>query len=400
MPAEPPRKGRSRRAARILAAASAIVAASGLFELPALLGLVDYRNVFRTPGPAWLRPGNVPDPELLYARRGHRTLRLRVHGNEADPDAPGRRRVYEVALRYDRDGFRNPDDLAEADLVVVGDSFIEGVHVPDRDLVTTRLAEALRRPVANLGRSGYGPQQEGHVLRRFGLPLRPRACVWAFYEGNDLGEADLYEAHRQILKRALRGGPAVAFDRSFLKNAALYLARSWPIGPRPGPTTTPLLGRFRVRSGATVTLSFASPDQVLQGPDGTSRADSLGFDRARAALDEASRLCASRGIALTVVFIPSKYRVYRDYCTFDRGPPAVDDLPGALADAVAALGPEIRFLDLTPTFRAEAARGALLYLPDDTHWSAEGHRLAASAIADPIQQADRAHPVLGRVDAR
>lgn len=365
-----------------LAAALAIGATVAAFELPALVGWIDYRNVFKTPGPAWLRPGNEPDPELIYVRRGHRTVRLKVHGNEADPDAPDDRRVYEVSLHYDDQGFRNPVDLDRADLVVVGDSFIEGVHVEDRDLVTTRLAETLRVPVANLGRSGYGPQQEGLVLRRFGLPLRPRACVWAFYEGNDLGEADLYECDKHILMNSLRGGPAVAFDRGFLKNAWLYLVRSWPRSGGDAPAPAARTGRFVGRSGKAVTLSFASPDQILTDADGASRANSPAFDRVRVALSEAYRLCQARGIALTVVFIPAKYRVYRDPGSSERAPMSVDDLPRALGGAVAGIAPEITYLDLTPRFRTEAARGALLYLPDDTHWSAEGHRVAALAIAE------------------
>ena len=30
--------------------------------------------------PAWRRPGNRPDPELIYVREGHRRTRLRFRG--------------------------------------------------------------------------------------------------------------------------------------------------------------------------------------------------------------------------------------------------------------------------------------------------------------------------------
>jgi lysophospholipase L1-like esterase len=64
----------------------------------------------------------------------------------------------------------------------------------------------------------------------------------------------------------------------------------------------------------------------------------------------------------------------------------VDDLPGALKAAVGAVSSEIGFLDLTSPFLNEAADGPLLYLPDDTHWSAEGHRRAAAALADLLAE--------------
>jgi lysophospholipase L1-like esterase len=62
----------------------------------------------------------------------------------------------------------------------------------------------------------------------------------------------------------------------------------------------------------------------------------------------------------------------------------LDDLPARLRARVAAISPEIGFLDLTPALAAEAARGQLVYFADDTHWSAEGHRAAGRAIADDV----------------
>ena len=85
---------------------------------------------------------------------------------------------------------------ARADVVVVGDSFVEGLHVRDDRLVTSCIARATGLSVANLGRSGDGPQQERFVLERFGLPKRPKVVVWMFYEGNDLEDASEYQANR------------------------------------------------------------------------------------------------------------------------------------------------------------------------------------------------------------
>ncbi len=70
-------------------------------------------------------------------------------------------------------------------------------------------------------------------------------------------------------------------------------------------------------------------------------------------------------------------------------PRPVDDLPGALGAAVAADLPGVRFLDLTPRFRAEAAAGALLYLADDNHWSPRGHRVAAEELASVLRPTAR-----------
>ena len=60
--------------------------------------------------------------------------------------------------------------------------------------------------------------------------------------------------------------------------------------------------------------------------------------------------CIVNQVPLLVVFVPEKFRVYKDYCTFRPDNPCVDwvlgDLPGELGARVAALGRGIGFLDL------------------------------------------------------
>jgi hypothetical protein len=42
----------------------------------------------------------------------------------------------------------------------------------------------------------------------------------------------------------------------------------------------------------------------------------------------------------------------------------------------------IAFLDLTPVLEAAVNGGRNVYFPDDSHWNAEGHDVAAAAVAD------------------
>ncbi|MDP9132869.1 MAG: hypothetical protein M3M98_07035, partial [Nitrospirota bacterium] len=41
---------------------------------------------------------------------------------------------------------------------------------------------------------------------------------------------------------------------------------------------------------------------------------------------------------------------------------------------------DIEFVDLTRSLREAAATGVLTYLPDDTHWTADGQRVAGEAL--------------------
>jgi hypothetical protein len=105
----------------------------------------------------------------------------------------------------------------------------------------------------------------------------------------------------------------------------------------------------------------------------------------KAILAEAHAMCASKGIDLVVAFIPAKFRVYHDFCRFADDSPCrdwpIDDLPEVMARISAEIAPGIGYVDLTGPLRDAARAGELVYLPDDTHWSAEGHDVAARAIA-------------------
>ncbi len=376
-------RGSAARAARFAACSASLHLGLSLFELPAAVGLIDYRTVFRTPTPAWKRPGNRPDPDLVFVREGHRRDRLRFLGADRNrlrgATSPGP--VYECDLKTDRNGFRNPVDLARADVVILGDSFIEGLQVAAPDLVSARLADRLGCTVANLGRTGYGPQQEGHVLRRFGLGLYPKTCVWAFYEGNDLQDVAMYDADRSRAGRARPESTTSAwYTRSLIRNGLACLIRT-RIHPEPTLLATRHAGRFAGRSDVYFSCGVHEGETLPE-----DRETSKELARFRSILAEARDACDRAGVDLVVAFVPAKFRVYRDFCTFGPDSPCrdwpIDNLPAAVGQAVAAVSPEVGFLDLTPRFRAEAAAGAMPYLADDTHWSAEGQQAAAQALGD------------------
>jgi hypothetical protein len=110
--------------------------------------------------------------------------------------------------------------------------------------------------------------------------------------------------------------------------------------------------------------------------------------RAGDVLREAYAVTHREGIAFIVAFIPLGFRVYRDVvqCTESQCAESdLNDLPKRLGRAVAEISKTIHYIDLTPSLAAAARRGRLVYLPDDTHWSPEGHQVAAEALAAAIR---------------
>jgi hypothetical protein len=353
-------------------------------EVSAWSGLVDYRRVFHTYSrEPWARPQVRLDPELLHITRPY--TRYRLSGPAAGnitierclPVTTTVRQSYEIV--YDRNGFRNTQDRDAADIAVIGDSFLEAGR--DAVLLPTLLERRLQVPVVNLGQSWYGPQQELIVLKRYAVPLRPKAVVWAFFEGNDLQDVHRYNKSRERWEAITRQLQA-PWMRSFTVNALLAVHR---LGTpcQPSPDALGHSGLVRT-AGGEVRMYFEKPARSL------STRDLDALEQVRVIFREAYELSRLHRFQLAVLFIPTKFRVYSGLVRCESDSECADwitnDLPQRLGRMLTELSPAIRYVDLTPGLAAEARKGVLVYPPDDSHWSPQGHQVAAVAVSEALSQ--------------
>jgi lysophospholipase L1-like esterase len=94
------------------------------------------------------------------------------------PNAPG----------HDARGFRNPQALSKADVVVLGDSQTWGVNVQPTEAWPLQLGRLSGLSVYNMGVGSYGPAQYLKLTDQ-ALELSPRTVVVGLYLGNDLYDA-------------------------------------------------------------------------------------------------------------------------------------------------------------------------------------------------------------------
>ncbi len=360
------------------------VAMIGGAELVGVAGLVDYQALLGTQGRAWFdRAGYVPDPELGYRHQAHyREQGSFVRGNIGEalclpPNPP-----VEFDLRYDQHGFRNDEDLHRADVVVIGDSYVESPMLPNSSLFTTALTHSLGATVANLGISGYGPEQELTVLKRYALKLQPKTIVWVFFEGNDLLQLDPGAENSELALPE----PSTPYDKYWLHSLTrnlLVLSKSAARGCVPHQTYLQYRGRFQEAGGKDTEMFFWEKPAPLTGTD------RLRLERLQTILAEAHELCRQQGIRFVVAFAPVSYRVHQGLANFEpltrelREWP-LNNLPEELMPMLRAISQDIDFVDLTHPLRMAAAAGVLTYLPDDTHWTTEGQRVAGQALHRPI----------------
>ena len=110
----------------------------------------------------------------------------------------------------------------------------------------------------------------------------------------------------------------ILYERSFLRNGLMYARRAWIAPDRTRPAAD-YQGVFGYGKDSRM-MTFASDDH-------RRATDPAKLAKAMAAIREASTLCRRNGVKLIVVFVPTKYRVYRDMCRFPHGLGVARDRP-------------------------------------------------------------------------
>ena len=360
-------------------------AALMLAELPVWFKLIDYRKTFSISSDLpWELPGYLPDPELLAKPEPHYSAKILFNrGNIGRALCLPPRQAEPFESRYDKNGFRNEQDLTSAEIAVIGDSFVESPMIPSSLLATTRLTEIQQKTVANLGQSGYGPQQELAVLKRYALPLHPKSVVWVFYEGNDLLDAEDYARKVSSLNSVWNSMDGV-WNRSLTKNSLLWLMRSIK-GCVPKPSVEGNHGTVLDDEEKEHRLYFMDHSNMVS----LTAKELDGLQKSVAAIEEAYRLVQKEGAQFIAVLAPTTLRVYQDIANFEKAGEDIkrselNDLPDRLRKMISEISPDIGYLDLTPALKSAARKNRLVFMSDDTHWSSEGHRVVAEALAGAL----------------
>jgi hypothetical protein len=368
---------------RLVLAAASLVFLLFVIELPALLHLLDYKAVI---GP--LRgyyATIVYDPELLYIKHPHASYAGQRRGGDITAGyrlPPSDMTLFHWDTKYDKNGCRNKQDLQKADMVVVGDSMVEGITVPTPQLMTSLLGSVQGKVVANLGQSAYGPQQELVSLRRFGLPLHPDTVLWVFSEASDLSDVVWYDA----LRRNPEGFWTSFYQRSFSRTVYKTVLLAFG-SKRDGMKRS---GVVENSNGNHLTMYFLSPAAPL-----TAR-DIGALDETVHIVTDAYKLAQAQKAHLVFVFAPDKFRVFHHFCSFPEASECrnwvVNDLPERMRQGITSIAPDIGYIDLTPNLVDAVKRGQVPYYPDDAHWSPEGHQIAADAVNEYLSSSQKLTP--------
>lgn len=290
-------------------------------------------------------------------------------------------------------------------ILLLGDSFVEALHVPleksvgrllEADL--NRAAAPRRVEVVSAGVSGYGTAAEVLFFESALRNYRPDVVVLMFYPGNDVKNnsptledtlVPVYDADGKLLKiqgerkTAARGwrallarSKAYRFARQLLLTRQPGLAErlmKWGLLSRQAVRTAPQREGMPVDYGVYATTPSPEWDDAWR--------------RTEANLDRLSRAVSAVGARFVVAVLSSREQVYpQAWEEILAAHPGMrqrswdHDAPQTRVAAWAAAH-TVPCLLLAPKFREEARKSAaLLHYRNDGHWTPEGHRLAATVI--------------------
>lgn len=282
-----------------------------------------------------------------------------------------------IVYEADRFGFNNPDSVyrGRIDLVVVGDSFVEGHCLPRGSDLVSQIRTALPG-TAGLGMRGSGPMIELAMLGRFASALRPRTVVVAFFEGND------WENLRAGLDMPwLRDALEPGADFGSATPHAATVARAKDIVRRWDGLTadvsdvferTQFVRNFFALQQTTLQLGLFYPQVAQPQPE------------YRLVLHRMKQLTNEWGGNLILLYIPRVDR-FRGLLRQDF---VHDRLRGYVLSAAA--GNDIEVVDLTTIFHRQPDPDGL-YAPD-SHLSERGTAVAAHAVLGAIASRPRPEP--------
>ena len=321
---------------------------------------------------------------------------------------------------HDALGFRNSEVPKQAAIVAIGDSMTYGSGAPRDGSWPQQLGALSGETVYNMGLGGYGPLQYLHLAGGLAKEFKPRQWVVGFYFGNDLfdaynvartlphwqGWADSNAASAPSKPAAdtavvpQRKGAAV---RDWLaRKSVLYgLLRATVLEPFAAMEQKNLAGQMSAdrrmswsdpAAPGVMTVFTAQHRLGVQDMSEPNVQEGMGVTkRAFAALkDEADK----QGVALLVVLIPTRERVYCPYLKATGATLPATHLKlcqveeATKADLVQALNAKgISYVDSVGALEAQVERHIQIYPPtSDGHPTALGHRAIAESVLAALKK--------------
>jgi len=276
------------------------------------------------------------------------------------------RRVREVSL--DRVGRR---------IVLMGDSFTEGIGVNHEDTFAGRLEEALGRrgiEVLNAAVAGYSPRlyylKTRFLIEKLGLGFTE---LHVYLDMSDIPNEIIYETY------VPRSRPINRLRWELLRNLKRRSFTFYHLALLASDLSNPLKTNAHGVPYADDLESAAFDDPSFYTPEGhwteAYEYAARGFRLAEVNMRRLVRLCRGHGISMTIVVYPWPTNIERQ------------ELEHVQVRYWRAFAHDhgVRFVDLFPAFAHGRQPYQGLFIEDDVHWNERGHALVGERVLAHVE---------------
>jgi len=299
---------------------------------------------------------------------------------------------YRWLHRSDHWGYRNPEDWNTAQVILMGDSFIYGHGVDEKDTVRARLASLIPgQVVSNLGLQGAAIDHEYEIFKHDALRLKPEHVILFFF-ANDLTDLVVRlrpEEMERVLKMPLEETEKKYFDPDsgpIKRNSILE------------PMESLLNGTYLVRTFQYVVKKETSPprqnytpDLTPEGgaPEGSNKWDETVGDAADygSTWEEAPFFKQNPPLRLAMKFhlrmlekihwLAEREGVHLYHVVIASPDPIVSRLLEQQCEKL-----DIPHLYLPPILEKAQREGKQVFLPNDGHFTGEGAQVTARKVLE------------------
>lgn len=341
--------------------------------------------------------------------RGDERLYARLFPDLNEEPVRNRYDIFHITtstLGFENIGFRTGESSGPWDGVVVGDSFTFCWGVEMQECWVSQLAEKTEMRLANLSLSNTGSVSHLHYLQDYGWTLNPQIIIWQYWVNDPVDD------YRHIVDGA-QGCPRLEEKNDTspgLEKDNLEIENNTPPENKPmqglrdwlshtfvtynlvTPVLRVMLPQFATLSAESEWESILTTNEVpitawTRNPLPDDPQNIIGMELTQEAILTAAQEASEHDTPFLLVLAPSPLQVYIDSLPSAR---FVDQakIENTNMDNLIAFAEEngIQYLDLRPVFRKAAMRGDEIYFTQDIHWTPDGNRLVADALADWFQE--------------
>ena len=306
-------------------------------------------------GPRVTQMSRVCELDPVLGWRPRRDLRLSARAHQQDGTEE------EAIITTDARGFRAaPAALSGGTRVLItGDSMSFGDEIADDEIYAHRLAALTGSEVLLYAAPGYGTLQECMAVEQFAGEIQPDIVIVQLFM-NDIINNSVALERRSAVHR-------VAVPKPFLQRDGSIAYVDTTEGPVLAAVRWTHSRFLKAVAWRLDDLLFA-PRSFEQGSDGAILREGASYPGFQEAVETTERLLCRLKRACGATPVAA-------FCGCDVAP-----FTPALRQA--AIDADLIFLDgVTVALRAAKERGAPIQHSDGWHWSPEGHRVVAEALA-------------------